>query len=270
MRTWVLGSGSRGNAVLVDCGESRVLIDAGFPVRTLAARLERAGVPPEAIEAVVITHEHSDHVRGAGAAATKWGWTIHATAGTVAACPELSEGNVQTFETGGTITLSHMEIRSVRVPHDASEPVAFVATATRTGARVGIAYDLGSASPSLCQALREVDVLVLEANHDDELLRAGPYPLSVRERIAGRHGHLSNRAAARLARECVHAGLAHVVLAHLSERCNDPVLAHAAVTGALAGARRRLPVHVAMQDAVTGPFEPGLRQRSASVQMELF
>jgi phosphoribosyl 1,2-cyclic phosphodiesterase len=269
VRVWVLGSGSRGNAVLLDCGESRVLVDAGFPIGTLAHRLKAIGVACESIEAAVITHEHTDHVQGACAAARRWGWALYASAGTAAAYPALRDADVRTFEAGGTLALGSLRIETVRTPHDAAEPVALVATAECTGVRAGVAYDLGRASPALRKALARLDLLVLEANHDEEMLRTGPYPRSVQARIAGTHGHLSNRAAADLARECAHGGLAHVVLAHLSDRCNEPARARDTVGGALAGTRFRGGLHAAEQDAVAGPFAPRSRRYQAGVQLTL-
>ena len=256
MRLWVLGSGSRGNAVLVECGETRVLVDAGFQVRELAKRLSAIGIPPESIRACVITHEHGDHVRGAAAAAAKWKWELHATAGTAQSCGTLAAAPVRTFAAGETFSLGALEIRAVPTPHDAAAPVAIVATSLRSGARAGICYDLGHASDAVRIAMRELDILVLEANHDEEMLRAGPYPPSVQGRIASRFGHLSNRAAAALARQCVTPNLRHVVLAHLSEVCNDHATAQAAVTEALAATRFRGKVHTAAQDACVGPFLP--------------
>ena len=255
MRTWVLGSGSRGNAVLVECGDGgHVLIDAGFPPSILAKRLESVGIAPEAIEAVVVTHEHHDHARGAAAAALKWGWAVYATAGTIAECPALAEADARTFEPGGIVSLGCADIETVTVSHDASEPVAVVVTSRRTGSRTAIAYDLGQVDQPLRRMLRDIDVLVLEANHDSGMLRAGPYPVSVQRRIASRTGHLSNDAAARLARDCASAGLGELVLAHLSANCNEGRIALTTVADPLAPTAYRGRVHVAPQDVVAGPF----------------
>jgi phosphoribosyl 1,2-cyclic phosphodiesterase len=269
MRIWVLGSGSRGNAVLLEAGDSRVLIDAGFPVRVMAERLAAIGVPPESIEAVVITHEHTDHLRGACAAARKWGWALHATEGTVRAYPELAETDVCTFEGGAILSIGGFDVRTVAVSHDAMEPVAVVATARHSGARMAVAYDLGWASTPLRTALADLDVLVLEANHDDGMLRAGPYPPSVQQRIASRAGHLSNRAAAAIARSCEHPALGQIVLAHLSDCCNTAPLARDAILSGLAGTRFRGAVDVAGQDTVGGPYTPRLRARRQVFQLAL-
>ncbi len=270
MKLWVLGSGSRGNAVLLECDGSRVLVDAGFPPRVLAQRLGAIGVPCESVEAVVITHDHADHVRGASAAAKRWGWALYATAGTVAACPALADADTRSFEPGGCLTLSRMDIRTVGIPHDAAEPVAVVATAHGSGVRAAIAYDLGHVPASVRGALIRADLLVMEANHDEGMLRAGPYPPSVQHRIGGTRGHLSNRAAAGAVREALHRDLAHVVLAHLSDRCNDAALAHHAVASGLRGNRFRGTLHVSPQDAIIGPFTPWARRAPAARQLELF
>lgn len=269
MRVWVLGSGSRGNAVLLEHQGSRVLVDAGFHSKALEHRLAAIDVAGESIEALVVTHEHHDHARGACAAARAWGWTLHASCGTVDAFPSLREADVRSFDAGATLRFSTMELQSVSVPHDAEEPVAIIAS-DAGGSRVGIVYDLGYAGAALRRALGDLDVLVLEANHDEGMLRAGPYPPSVRERIAGRRGHLSNRAAADVARDVAHATLAHVVLAHLSDQCNEPALARSAVSKGLAPTRFTGAVHAAPQDAVVGPFGPKVRRgRVEQLRLEL-
>jgi phosphoribosyl 1,2-cyclic phosphodiesterase len=257
MRVWVLGSGSKGNAVLLECGESRVLVDAGFPAGTIRKRLKAIGIPAESIEGVVITHEHSDHVRGAADGARRFGWRLHATAGTVVAAERLADTNVRTFERGGTLQFSHLELRAYASSHDAADPVVLVATARDSGTRVGIAYDLGFASSAVRRALASVDVLLLESNHDEGMLRAGPYPWHLKHRIASRTGHLSNRAAGEIARECVHRSLGDVVLAHLSEVNNDPRTATSAMAAALRRTGFRGRVTATAQRDISGPFGPG-------------
>lgn len=269
VRSWVLGSGSRGNAVLIECGDgAHILVDAGFSPSALARRLEDAGIAPESIEAVVLTHEHADHARGAAAAALRWGWAVYATAGTIAECPALADADVRSFEPGGTLSLGCADVETVAVSHDASEPVAVVVTSRKSGSRTAIAYDLGQVDQPLRRLLHDIDVLVLEANHDSGMLRAGPYPPSVQRRIAGRTGHLSNDAAARLARDCAGAGLGELVLAHLSENCNEARIALGTVANVLAETSFRGRVHVAPQDQVAGPFI-GRSRRVSHVQLAL-
>jgi phosphoribosyl 1,2-cyclic phosphodiesterase len=244
----VLGSGSRGNAILMQSRDTRVLIDAGFAPRTLATRLAAIGVAPQSIQAVLLTHEHTDHSRGAAKSAERWGWTVYATRGTQSECGLLEEFGAQTIYPGLDFQIGDINMSVVRVSHDASEPVAFVATGQSTGVRAGFVYDLGVVTSSLQTALDRVDILVLESNHDGDMLRNGPYPAMLKRRIASREGHLSNRAAGVAAAECAHRGMSHVVLAHLSETNNTP----AAATDAMRMALRRTPfkgsIVAAMQD----------------------
>lgn len=259
MRFWVLGTGSRGNAVLFESGGARLLVDAGFGVRTLAARLRTAGVAPESVAACVVTHEHVDHVRGAVQAAQQWGWALHASEGTRRACPALAAAGATSFRAGDALRLDGFDVETAATPHDAQESVAVAVTARGSGARAAVCYDLGAATDGVRVLLAGAEAVVLEANHDAAMLRAGPYPPSVAARIAGRHGHLSNADAGRLARQVAQSGLRHVVLAHLSTQCNDPRLAADAVHGALAGTRFRGHVSPAAQDAVLGPLSLAAR-----------
>jgi phosphoribosyl 1,2-cyclic phosphodiesterase len=254
MKVWILGSGSRGNATVIDNGSSRVLVDAGFSARELKRRLGAAHIAPESIEAVVITHEHGDHSCGAVRAATRWKWTVHATPGTVEQLPELNAADVRTFDAGATLTFGSMTMLTVPTSHDATDPVAIIATDTASGARAAVVTDLGQVSVHLRDALRDVEVLVLESNHDEGMLARGPYPISVQRRIAGVLGHLSNREAGAAARACVHSGLQHLVLAHLSEKCNTPDHALATTSAALARSRFRGKVSAASQDSICGAF----------------
>lgn len=269
MKLWVLGSGSAGNAVLVESGESRVLVDAGFAPRTLALRLRIIGVAPASIEACIITHEHGDHVKGAAAGARKWGWSLFASEGTVDASTELQEARCARVPVGESVTLSRMTLTTYGTPHDAASPIGVRVTSASTGASAVVCTDLGHASESVRALCSDADVLVLESNHDDGMLRAGPYPRSVQDRIASRVGHLSNRASAALARDVVHRSLAHVVLAHLSERCNDHGIAHRCMTDALNGTRFRGTTSVAMQHGVVGPFLPRAGRADGAAQYAL-
>ncbi len=253
MRLWVLGTGSRGNAVLLESGGARLIVDAGFGVRALAERLAAARVAPESIAACVVTHEHADHVKGVRHAASRWGWAVHATQGTAGAHAPLRAAAATTFSAGAEFRVGPFAVQTVATPHDAAESVAVVVTAD-SGARAGVCYDLGHATDAVRAACADLDVLVLESNHDEAMLRAGPYPPSVAERIAGRFGHLSNRAASALAKQVAGPALRHVVLAHLSESCNAPRLATADVGAALARTRFRGAVTPALQDVVAGPF----------------
>lgn len=263
MRVHVLGSGSRGNAVVLESGTQRILIDAGFGPRALALRMRAAGVEPESVSALVITHEHSDHISGAAAAAARWRWRVYGTEGTLG---HLDAGATAPVPIRREVVLDDFQLRLVRTPHDAREPVALVATCRATGARVGIAYDLGHVTPRFASLFADVDILLLESNHDEELLRAGPYPRVVKERVAGPHGHLSNGEAGTMARACVHKGLRHIVLCHLSQTNNRPEVALETVRAALHGSDFRGALHAASQHA---PMTVSVGRGGAPVQLAL-
>jgi phosphoribosyl 1,2-cyclic phosphodiesterase len=265
---WLLGSGSRGNAVVLESGDTRLLIDAGFTPSVLAERLRAVELDPESIQAVVVTHEHTDHVRGARVLCERFGWTAYATAGTITASRDLAGCNPIAFRAGDGFSIGDMDVLSVKSSHDAAEPVVLVVTSRTSGARTGIAYDLGVATQSVTDALRDLDMLILEANHDELMLHAGPYPASVRARISGRNGHLSNGRAGQLAREVAHKGLRQIVLAHISEKCNTPRTAISDVSAAMSRARFSGRLTAAHQDRIVGPFEPGVR-RPRAVQLDL-
>jgi len=271
MRVSVLGSGSRGNAIMIESGATRVLVDVGFGPRAIAARLRLLGCAPESITGVVLTHEHVDHACGALAACARWGWPLHATAGTLAALPT-PVVPVRTIVHGTAWSVGDLAGQSVSVPHDAADCAALIFEDRQTGERAGIALDLGHAPASLLAALGRLDLLVVEANHDVAMLTAGPYPWPLKQRILGDRGHLSNAAAAALVGACAHPGLRAVVLAHLSETNNTPTLAVESVRCALhqrgrAGARAA--VMAAHQRIPLGPISAHLHRSTHAVQIEL-
>lgn len=268
MRVTVLGSGSGGNATLVEAGGERVLIDAGFSGRSLEWRMQEVGVDPGTVSAILITHDHGDHTRGMGVLARRFGMPLYLTARTREACTALLSGDedVREYTSSQSVRIGALEVRPFLTVHDAADPVAVTVRDTETGAKLGIATDLGRPTAAVRAELAGCHMLVLEANHDDARLWAGPYPWSVKQRIASSHGHLSNRAAADLARELHHTGLAHVVLAHLSEHCNDAALAADVIGAALARVRYRGSLAVAAQEA---PMEPVEVEVSGSEQLTL-
>jgi phosphoribosyl 1,2-cyclic phosphodiesterase len=226
-----LGSGSKGNALLVEAGATRVLVDCGFGPREAARRLARLAVAPESIAAVLVTHEHADHVGGVAACAARFGWAIHASHGTAAAARPLADAPVRRFDSHTAFAIGDIEVHPYPVPHDAREPTQFVFS---DGARsLGVLTDAGCITPHILAMLTECAGLVLECNHDAEMLARGRYPPPLKRRIAGEYGHLDNQAAAGLLRAIGGAGLAHVVAAHLSEENNTPELARAALADAL-------------------------------------
>jgi phosphoribosyl 1,2-cyclic phosphodiesterase len=253
----VLGSGSAGNAALVEHDDRRVLVDAGFEPVELVGRLRAAGVAPATVEDVVLTHGHRDHVLGATHGARVHGWRLWGTLGTVWQWRALRHVDVRPFAPGDTLDLGAFRVRTAATPHDVDESSAVVVEPAGGGARVGYCTDLGEATPEIERLLTGLDVLVLEANYDEEMLRAGRYPAELQARVSGARGHLGNAQAARLARRVAHAGLAYVVLAHLSRHNNTPELALGAVGAALAGTPFRGALLVAPQDRVLGPLVVG-------------
>ena len=249
LRLTVLGSGSRGNALLVEAGGDALLVDAGFSFRDLGRRLAAAGRDPGAIRAIVLTHEHGDHTRGVARAAAGWKVPVFASAGTLAALGAAlgSAPGTVPLPASRRVACGAFGLTAYPTAHDAADPVVLVVE-DGEGRRLGVACDVGSPTAALGLACRDLDGLVLETNHDEVLLRGSGYPAAVRARIAGHGGHLSNSQAAALAAEVAHAGLSVVVLAHLSDRCNTPDLALQAVSRALAGTAFRGTILVASQD----------------------
>lgn len=266
MKLWMLGSGSSGNALLVECDDERILIDCGFGTRTIKQRLAVAGVDPRTISACLVTHEHADHIAGVARAAVKWQWPIFATAGTASAA-DLLEVPVTTISPRENIQLVRMTIDVVPTPHDATESVGFVVTSRSTGARAAVFTDIGHVTPAVRKACADVNVLVIESNHDDELLRWSSYPPFLQRRIASRVGHLSNPHAAQLIGDSMNPGLQHVVLAHLSQECNTPRRALDTTSPILRKTRFKGRLTAAPQDVVVGPFAP---TGGAPVQFDLF
>ena len=262
MRAWTLGSGSRGNALLLESEDTRVLIDAGYPPRELARRLSAISIAPESISALIVTHEHWDHARGVAAAQSRWRWHVFGSAGTLDGVRRLDRSHATTVSPGISWTVGALTLELLRVSHDATAPTAVIATAQRTGFRAGVAHDLGCIGQDLRRGLLDLDLLLLESNHDEEMLRSGPYPRFLQERIAGRGGHLSNGQAAMLARDVASRTLAQLVLLHLSEANNTSPRAIAASEQALRSRRITCAVSAAPQDRVAGPF--GLARRAAT------
>lgn len=231
MRFASLGSGSRGNALIAEAGGTRVLVDCGFGLREAVARLARLGVAPETLDGILVTHEHDDHVGGVARLAARYRIPVYLTHGTLQAVGDLGEAEVTVIDPHRRIAVNDLEVEPFPVPHDAREPVQYV---LGDGAkRLGVLTDIGEPTAHVVQVLKECDALVLECNHDPDLLEGGPYPPSLKRRIAGRFGHLDNPASARLLSQLDGRRLRHVVAAHLSETNNRPDLARAALAGVL-------------------------------------
>lgn len=229
-----LGSGSKGNALVVESGSSRVLLDCGFGPRNLATRLARLGLTPADIDAIIVTHEHSDHIAGAFPCGRQFGYALHMTRGTYAAMnatkTALSGELLSLFDSHAAFAVGDLSIQPFPVPHDAREPVQFVFSDGNR--RLGVLTDLGFATPHVVEMLNGCDALVLECNHDETMLAGGDYPPSLKARIGGRYGHLSNRAAADLLASLDRSRLQHLVAAHLSEQNNTPELVRDALAAA--------------------------------------
>lgn len=262
MRLTVLGSGSRGNALLVESADRALLVDAGFSHQDLERRMKVAGREPAAVRGIVLTHEHGDHSRGAARTASRWGVPVAASRGTLDAVT-LKDGTGRiTLAAARPVDVAGFRVTAFPITHDAADPM-MVVVEDATGRRIGVAFDAGTATAALRHALRGLDAVVIESNHDEVLLRSSSYPPSVRARIAGTGGHLSNRQTAELLVEAAHRGLELVVLAHLSEQCNRPELARDAVAAALRATAFRGRVVVATQDAPTATLDVALSAQLA-------
>ena len=265
MRFCTLASGSRANATLVEVGATRLLIDCGLGPRILAKRLAEAGVAPSSIDAVVVTHEHIDHMKGLAQAVAKWHWPVVSTAGTLAGLRDVPVERRMPLPYGLTLMIGECVVELVAVPHDAAEPAAVVVTSSRSGARIGVATDLGHVPEALGAAFERLDYLVFESNHCEVMLRNGPYPPFLQARIAGNRGHLSNRQTGALLQRVAHKGLRQVLLAHLSQKNNLPTVALDAAKVVLKGTAFRGTIGCAGQDVVTYPGA----ERGGQVEMAL-
>lgn len=231
MRFASLGSGSRGNATLVEAGGVRVLVDCGFPARELERRLALLGVAADSLAAILVTHEHADHVRGLGAVARRYRLPVWCTAGTYSRgrCGELPRLHIFNSH-GERICIGGLNILPYPVPHDAREPCQFLFDGD--GKRFGMLTDSGCVTPHIVETLRGCDGLLLECNHDTGMLREGPYPPRLQARVGGQFGHLNNAQAAQLLEQVQPERLRHLLAAHLSEKNNAPELAREALLSA--------------------------------------
>ncbi len=236
MRVTVLGSGSSGNCTLVATAEACLLIDLGFGPRSLERRMRQAGIDNLRPEAILITHGHRDHCQGVGRFVDQNPVPVYTNPGTRAEVPQLVELDCwKPFETGRPFSIGDIDIEPFPIPHDAAEPVGFRLTDGKTSGVV--ATDLGRLGPEVINKLRECDWIVLESNHDEEMLRVGPYPWRLKQRVLGASGHLSNEAAARFLTHHFDGSSRHIFLAHLSRKNNHPDVALDSAKRALASRR---------------------------------
>jgi phosphoribosyl 1,2-cyclic phosphodiesterase len=240
MHITILGSGSAGNCMLIETETTRLLVDAGLSGRQIAQRLALINRNIDQVSGVILTHEHTDHTRGLGVLCKSRPLPVYAnrlTAEAVTTDPEWPATvriSWRLFSTGGSFEVGDLLIESFSVPHDAYDPVGYVIRHPGYGVAVGVLTDLGHATKLVTERVRQMDVLVVEANHDLKLLQEDAVrPWALKQRIMSRHGHLSNDAAATLAGDVACDKLRHVFLAHLSRDCNRPELAQQAVADKL-------------------------------------
>jgi len=242
----VLASGSRGNSAIVESSSTCILVDAGISCRETFKRMKAIGADARSLSAIVITHEHADHVYGLMVLARKLNVPVFITGATHQAWvrsvrdatgepPDTQQ--IEFFSSGHSFQIGDIEVKPFTIPHDAADPVGF--TFRAEGVKIGLVTDLGYMPASVCDHLRACDVLVLESNHDLEMLRGGPYPWSVKQRVMSRVGHLSNEKLAEFFARGYDGSAAFIVLAHLSEQNNHPEIALRAAEKVL-GFRRTL------------------------------
>jgi len=232
LRFCALGSGSRGNSLLVQSDKTCIMIDNGFSVRETERRLTVKSISPDRINAILVTHEHSDHIAGVGAFARKYQISVIATRGTLSSNRLGKLDHVRTIDCHRAFEVSDLFIEPFPVPHDATEPCQFV---IGNGARRFVLLtDTGSSTPHIEQQVSGCDAIVLECNHDLTLLEQGDYPYNVKQRVAGDYGHLNNQQAAQLLQRIDTSNLQHLVAAHISEKHNTHGLARRSLSSALA------------------------------------
>ncbi|VAX11155.1 Metal-dependent hydrolases of the beta-lactamase superfamily I [hydrothermal vent metagenome] len=252
MRFASLGSGSRGNATLIEAGGTRLLVDCGFSAKETEKRLGELNVAADTLDAILVTHEHGDHIRGVGVMARRYRIPVWMTGGTLHShrCGELPDSRSFTSHQAAFM-IGAIQVTPFPVPHDARETVQF--TFSSDGAKFGMLTDSGAVTPHVVELLQDCDALMLECNHDVKMLAFGPYPSVLQARVGGRLGHLNNRQAADLLRRVDHGRLRHLVAAHLSEKNNTPELVKEALLEVSHTIEERMVI--SGQDKTTGWLE---------------
>lgn len=222
-----LGSGSRGNATLIKSSNALLLVDCGFTIKETERRLQILGHQPQDLDAILVTHEHSDHIKGVGPLARKYQLPVYLTHGTGQYEGLKKVSHLHHINIHRTFSIAGIEVTPVTVPHDAREPCQFVFR--HDGNTAGILTDLGSITPHVTEQYARCDALMLECNHCSEMLSMGPYPMSLKQRVGGNWGHLNNHQAANLLSEIEINQLQHLVISHVSEKNNTELLARNAI-----------------------------------------
>ena len=231
IRFAALGSGSSGNALVVEAGGTRVMIDCGFTVRETTARLQKLGLQPDELDAVLVTHEHGDHIGSCAAFARRYRLPVSMTPGTHLGTRDRAFPHLHEFHAGIPFAIGDLLIHPFTVPHDAREPVQFLLS---DGAkRLALLTDAGHISTHMVDMMNKVDALLIECNHDPGMLERGPYPHALKRRVAGPYGHLANHQATQLLAAIDRYRLQHVIGMHLSEHNNHPDLARQSLADGL-------------------------------------
>lgn len=248
-----LASGSKGNCTLVASENSKILIDAGLSGKATVSKLAELGIDISEIDAILITHEHTDHIRGLNTLAFKYGIPVFANADTAKSIIHIlnDKPSFKIFTTGETFEHKDLVIHPFSVQHDTVDPVMF--TIKFDGIKLGFCTDLGFVTSLVRSSLMECDYLLLESNHDEALVHSCSRPMVYKQRVLGRSGHLSNSHCAKLISEVAHSGLKRVYLAHLSGECNTPETALSTVKTHLQSENILLDIHIAYQDKVSLP-----------------
>jgi phosphoribosyl 1,2-cyclic phosphodiesterase len=237
----VLASGSKGNAIYISDGFSAILIDAGLSATEIKRRLKSRGLNPKDLNAILLTHEHSDHIQAVGVLSRQLKLPIYLSRNIKKKVFMGSRAHeIRTFNSDSTFEINSLAVQPFAVSHDAADPVGF--TIAQNGSRIGVATDLGTVTPHLKEKLKHCHLLILEANHDPDMLINGPYPWYLKRRIQSHSGHLSNRQSKHLLMQLQHKGLEHVILAHLSQTNNTPQKVLTEISGALTRCKPRLTV----------------------------
>lgn len=228
----VLSSGSRGNSIYVSGGSTAILIDAGLSGVEIERRLASRELEPECLDAIIVSHEHADHIHGVGVLSRRFDLPVYISRKTELAATQLGTvKHIHHFECGNSFHVNNLILHPFSVSHDAEDPAGF--TIGQNGSKIGIATDLGHPTSLVKEHLKDCSLLVLEANHDMDMLIDGPYPWPIKQRIRSRTGHLSNESTRQLLTEVLHDELRHVILSHLSETNNTPQKALSVIGQAL-------------------------------------